>query len=114
VTRKGSPLADEARQRLLSRVALLGDDAGARPPPTTLAKSPTDKSRIDFNTLLGFEELRIQRTIGEKIGVATPYFRMHEARAGSRTRIDGREIVNFSSYDYLGLNADPRVTAAAK
>jgi 8-amino-7-oxononanoate synthase len=113
VTRKSSPLADEARERLLSRVALLDDVADARP-AAARSKSPAHKSRIDFGSLPDFDELRTQRTIGEMIGVGTPYFRMHEARAGSRTRIDGREIVNFSSYDYLGLNADPRVVAAAK
>ena len=30
------------------------------------------------------------------------------------TLIDGRELVNFSSYNYLGMSGDPRVVAAAK
>jgi 8-amino-7-oxononanoate synthase len=110
---KNSPLADEARQRLMSRVASLSETASIRP-ATSGAGSPARKNPTDFTTLPGYEEIRIQRTIGQKIGVATPYFRMHDARAGTRSQIEGREVINFSSYDYLGLNGSPAVTAAAK
>jgi 8-amino-7-oxononanoate synthase len=48
------------------------------------------------------------------IGVTDPFFRCHEGHAAARTRIAGREVLNFASYDYCGLNADPRVGDAAK
>jgi 8-amino-7-oxononanoate synthase len=72
------------------------------------------KSRTDFTTLPGYEELRVMRAVGGKFGVASPYFRLHEGRAAAHTQIDGRPILNFSSYDYLGLNGHPEVVAAAQ
>ena len=41
-------------------------------------------------------------------------FRVHDGIAGSLTRIAGREYLNFSSYNYLGLSGDPRVNAAGR
>ncbi len=68
----------------------------------------------DFSTLPGFDEIRMQRAFGEKLGLENPYFKMHDGMAGPRTRIGGREFLNFSCYDYLSLNGHPEIVAAAK
>ena len=43
-----------------------------------------------------------------------PYFLVHDGIMRDTTRIDGRELISFSSFNYLGLSGHPRVTAAIK
>lgn len=47
-------------------------------------------------------------------GIRDPFFRVNEGVVASTTRIGGRELTSFASYNYLGLSGDPRVTNAAK
>ena len=68
----------------------------------------------DFSTLPGFEDVRLQRAFGEKLGLENPYFKLYEGIASSRIQADGRELINFSCYDYLNLNGHPEIVAAAK
>jgi 8-amino-7-oxononanoate synthase len=108
LNQKSSRLSQEARQHLLRRVETMQHSTALR------ASERESKDRVSFATLPGYDELRLARSIGQKFGVDNPYFRLHEARAGSQTRIAGKSILNFSSYDYLGLNEHPDVVQAAK
>ena len=50
----------------------------------------------------------------EALGLGNPYFTVHDGPTRDCTIIAGREYINFSSYNYLGMSGDPRVNAAAK
>ncbi|UPY37130.1 aminotransferase class I/II-fold pyridoxal phosphate-dependent enzyme [Sediminicoccus sp. KRV36] len=65
-----------------------------------------------FESLPAYQEILMDRRIGPALGFTNPYYRLHEARAGVTTTIDGRELLNFASYDYLALNGHPEVIAA--
>jgi 8-amino-7-oxononanoate synthase len=72
------------------------------------------QAMTDFTTLPGYQEVQLQRSAAETLGIDVPFFRTHSVRAGATTVIDGRAYDNFSSYDYLGLNGHPAVSQAAK
>ena len=54
------------------------------------------------------------RRAGEALGLENPFFRVNSGHASAWAEIDGRRVLNFSSYNYLGLNGDRRVTEAAQ
>jgi len=50
----------------------------------------------------------------ESMGNGNPYFKIHEGICNDTTVIDGQELINYSSYNYLGMSADPVVINATK
>ncbi len=43
-----------------------------------------------------------------------PYFNVHESVTNDRAVIDGKEMISFSSYNYVGMSGDPVVVEAAQ
>ncbi|MHB9863603.1 aminotransferase class I/II-fold pyridoxal phosphate-dependent enzyme [Streptomyces sp. YIM S03343] len=48
----------------------------------------------------------------EQLGVRNPYFLPHEGTIRDTTRVEGSELISFSSYNYLGLSGHPSVARA--
>jgi 8-amino-7-oxononanoate synthase len=58
-----------------------------------------------------YKELRARIDGVASMGLQNPYFDLHQGTARDTTLIDGREIINFSSYNYIGLSGDARIRA---
>jgi 7-keto-8-aminopelargonate synthetase-like enzyme len=98
-------LSQDAKAQLLSRLS------ARRPaPPSEMPAEP--KAALGLAEVAA--DLDLVRRAGDALGIRNPYFRPHEGVAGARTVIGGVTYDNFVSYNYLGLNGDPRVSQAAK
>lgn len=60
------------------------------------------------------EYRRLTQTKGqfELTGLPNPYFTVHQGLTRDTTTIDGRQLISFASYNYLGMSGDPYVTQA--
>ncbi len=100
-------LSQTARLALLQRLTRKREDGCGE------TSSPASGPRA-FRDLPGQRDHALIREAAAMLGLENPFFRAHDGIAGATTTIDGRELINYASYNYLGLNGDARVAAAAK
>ncbi len=82
------------------------------------AARPADYQVAEENYLIArfpeYVKLRHNLDFLENVETGNPYFTVHEGLTNDRTTIGGREIINFSSYNYVGMSGDPTVTKAVQ
>ena len=73
-----------------------------------------EQGDYDFAESPEYRQLQQTLRLTETVGLPNPYFTVHQGVTNDRTLIDGRQMVNFCSYNYLGMSGDPVVVAAAQ
>ncbi|MCA9267757.1 MAG: aminotransferase class I/II-fold pyridoxal phosphate-dependent enzyme, partial [Planctomycetales bacterium] len=103
--------AETCRQVILAVQTYLG-----KPHAKSLETLPAGPSAEDSDVRQWPEVRRLREESQrlESLGLANPFFHPHEGIAGAETTINGRKLLNFASYNYLGMAGDPAVMQAAK
>jgi len=99
--------------RILGKKVGAGGTAIAAPATRATAQASIPEAFTRFDRHPGYEKMLVPKVAADRLGVANPFFRAHDGVAGATTHIEGREYINFSNYNYLGLAGHPAVNRAA-
>jgi 8-amino-7-oxononanoate synthase len=67
-----------------------------------------------FDRFPEYRKLKGQLDQITQLGLRNPYFNVQEGVCNDTTTIGGRELINYSTYNYVGMSGDPMVSQAAK
>ena len=100
--------------RFLGKKVGAGTTATGLPAARMLSRSNVPEVFTRFDRHPGYEKMLVPKVAAARLGLANPFFKVHEGVAGATTLIEGRTLINFSSYNYLGLSGHPAVSKAAR
>ncbi len=109
--------AQRDRAQLIERILGKKANPGATvavPAARTTAYPSVSEVFTRFDRHPGYEKVLVPKVAADRLGLVNPFFRVHDGVAGATTRVGGREYINFSNYNYLGLVGHPAVSRAAK
>ncbi|MEM8829772.1 MAG: aminotransferase class I/II-fold pyridoxal phosphate-dependent enzyme [Cyanobacteria bacterium P01_G01_bin.19] len=67
-----------------------------------------------FDQFPEYKKLQAQQQQVASLGNGNPFFIPQETVVNDRTTIDGQELINFATYNYIGMCGDSQVNLAAK
>lgn len=104
------------QQALERRLRSVSEQADAGDTMVAVRESASDipEQFYSFAAHPGYQQLRIMNEGAARLGINHPFFKVHEGTAGAHTKIGGRDMLNFASYNYLGMSGHPKVIEAAK
>src|SRR5689334_2081920 len=77
--------------------------------------SDDDASHKSFiDAFAGYRNLKRRFADAARVGVTVPFFEPRDGVSRSMIRWHGRDLINYSGYNYIGLSGHPAVSAAAK
>jgi len=82
--------------------------------PVLRAGDTIPEAHYRFALHPGYQQMRLMGEGAARLGVASPFFKVHDGIAGATTQIGGHTYLNYASYNYLDLSGDPYVAQAAK
>jgi 8-amino-7-oxononanoate synthase len=89
-----------------------GDSPAGRTIAGSTAEIPPEFYR--FELFPQYRELRQKIDMATAAGLGNPYFKAHEGITNNIAIIAGRELINYSNYNYVGMSGDPVVSQATK
>ena len=122
MSRKGFPgltaqIKDKLIQQALERRLRQAERNGqptATPTRQVNDSDPPPAQHCRFDLHPGYQQIRIIQQGADRLGIDSPFFKLHEGIAGAMTRIGEQDYINFASYNYLAFSGHPAVAAAAK
>ena len=95
-------------ERLEGRLAEVASEVAVEERPDV------PREHYDIAAFSEVETLDQRLQMAALMGLDNPYFNVHEGTAKNRSVINGVEMLNYSSYNYLGFSGHAEVVAAAK
>ncbi|WP_051286664.1 aminotransferase class I/II-fold pyridoxal phosphate-dependent enzyme [Megalodesulfovibrio gigas] len=112
-SRPGSGMSDQNKQSLLEKMrAKLSTRTTPAPAGREAAPAAHGGEACSFKQFADVKKIQIHKAVAKQWNIDSLYFLCHDGLARDTTTIDGREYLNFSTYDYLGLNGSPEINAA--
>src|SRR5262249_29554588 len=100
----------ETVREIIEAVGLyLGQESPRAERPLEIAEE-----QYRFESFPELVQLRRNLNLIDDAGLLNPFFRPHARLTNDTALVDGRELINFASFNYIGMAGDPAVSDAAK